>query len=302
MQKAVKVQGCFMQQNYSLFNKGLFESASVLGVNTLLSGFGGDEAVSASHSTAWNEILTEGRPDIFASELFYQGISPRTTAKGIKLIIKFLLKKLSLTNPQKEAMNRKILEKRFSSLALQHGYALKHALKEEYFSFYGRTLPAGYAARQWANVMHNHLPQRMEYCDTAAGQYGIVYRYPLLDLELIENMLAFPAWTKVHHGKPRFLIREAIRGMVPEEIRQRNDKSGVPIPHTHLSLLKERDEILGFVSNCSGNDFLKTIFNFEIFPSWYERLIKRDAHELNYLMPGAFYKYLMIMMYISHYE
>ncbi len=68
--------------------------------------------------------------------------------------------------------------------------------------------------------MLDHLPQRMEYCYAMAAQYGIEYRYPLLDVDLVETALAFPPWIKQHHGINRYLFRQAIRGFVPEEIRQ----------------------------------------------------------------------------------
>ena len=123
------------------------------------------------------------------------------------------------------------------------------------------------------------------------------YRYPLLDTDLVETCLAFPPWLKQHHGKNRYVFRQAIRGFVPEKIRDRDDKSGNTIPQTYYSLVTEREAILELIRSCSGSDFLKEIFDFSRFPQWYERLVKRAPEDMNYLMPGAFYDYLMIMLY-----
>lgn len=145
--------------------------------------------------------------------------------------------------------------------------------------------------------MQNHVPQRMEYCYAAAAQYGIEYRYPLLDEDLIRTYLSFPPWVKQHHGNNRYVFREAIRGFVPEEIRVRNDKSGATIPQTYYSLVNERETILALISNCSASAFLNEIFDFSRFAEWYDKLVKRDPGDVNNLMRGTFYTYLMILIY-----
>jgi asparagine synthase (glutamine-hydrolysing) len=137
----------------------------------------------------------------------------------------------------------------------------------------------------------------MEYCYTAAAQYGVEYRYPLLDIDLIETYLAFPPWMKQYHGINRYVFREAIKGFVPEEIRQRDDKSGTTIPHLHYSLLKEKDQIMRFIRSCAGQPDLEKIMDLSKFPQWYEKLTQRDKADINFLNPGAFYAYLMIMLY-----
>lgn len=118
-------------------------------------------------------------------------------------------------------------------------------------------------------------------------------------MNLMLACLAFPPWIKHRHGINRYLFREAIAGYVPEAIRQRNDKSGSTIPHTYYSLIRDKDLILDFIRSCSGIPALHEIFDFSRFPSWYEKLVEWPSEEMNFLMPGAFYDYLMIMMYFK---
>ncbi len=61
-------------------------------------------------------------------------------------------------------------------------------------------------------------------------------------------------------------------------------------------------EIMDLINACSGSEFLNEIFDFSRFPQWYERLVKRDKEDMNYLMPGAFYNYLMMMIYFREEE
>jgi len=129
--------------------------------------------------------------------------------------------------------------------------------------------------RQVERIMADHLPQRLEYCYAAAAQQGIEYRYPLLDVDLIETCLSFPPWLKRHRGINRYLFRQAIRGYVPEDIRLRNDKTGATIPQTFFSLVQEQEAILEAIRAGSRVDWLNEIFDLTRFPEWYARLVAR---------------------------
>jgi hypothetical protein len=153
--------------------------------------------------------------------------------------------------------------------------------------------------RQLYRVSMDHLPQRLEYCYTAAAQYGIEYRYPLLDVNLVLACLAFPARLKHHKGTNRYLFRESIAGFVPEMIRQRNDKLGTTIPQSYYSLVREKDSILSLVNDGKGKGKIAEIFDLSRFPGWYDKMVIREQADLNALNPGAFYTYLMMIMYYS---
>ncbi len=42
---------------------------------------------------------------------------------------------------------------------------------------------------------------------------------------------------------------------------------------------------------------MQEIFDLSRFPKWYEKLVKREEEDLNSMNPGAFYTYLMMLMY-----
>jgi asparagine synthase (glutamine-hydrolysing) len=190
-----------------------------------------------------------------------------------------------------------LLNRRFTNLPLRRTFAQKYQLRQRLGEKFKQPRRDRLAQRQSARVMLEHLPQRMEYCYSAAAQYGLEYRYPLLDIDLLETCLAFPPRVKQHHGINRYIFRQGIQGFVPEKIRERDDKSGTTIPQVYCSLVNDREAILNLVTSCSGSEFLNEIFDFPKFPEWYGKLVKRDPKDMNYLMPGAFYDYLMIMMY-----
>jgi len=93
-----------------------------------------------------------------------------------------------------------------------------------------------------------------------------------------------------------------MRGLIPNENLLRDDKTIPTIPHIHYSLLKEKEQIFKIVKESSKSILLNGIFDFSKFPEWYEKLVKRDPKDMNYLMPGAFYSYLMILLYYKDRE
>ena len=290
------VQGCFVQQNYNIFNYGLFQAASEKGTSVLLSGFGGDELVSARVAMPWNELISDGAWKVIRDELYYRGITIKSLLKPALLSARYLKSRIMKPAYRTGVFTPELIRKRFENLPLQPAYSRQHKLHQHMAEKYRMPYKQKLADRQLQRISMDHLPQRMEYCYAAAAQFGIEYRYPLLDVNLVLAALAFPPWMKQHHGTNRYLFRQAMAGYVPEAIRQRDDKSGTTIPQTYHSLVNEKDAILGLIKSGSASPVLQEIFDFKKFPAWYGRLVKRDPADMNYLNPGAFYAYLMIII------
>jgi asparagine synthase (glutamine-hydrolysing) len=297
LQHAIDIQGCYTQQHFNIFNRGLYEAAGERGVQTLLSGFGGDELVSARIAMPWNELINYRQWKVIVDELFYEGITLKNLLKPGLIAARYLKSRLRQTIYTSGVFTPELLDGRFANIPLQPQFAERNSLRKRLGDNYRRLRRDKTSWRQFDRITLDHLPQRMEYCYTAAAQYGVEYRYPLLDVDLVETCLAFPPWLKQHHGVNRYLFRQAIKGYVPEEIRLRDDKSGSTIPQMYFSLVGEKELLLELVNSCRNHAYINSIFNLLRFPEWYERLVKRDKEELNYLMPGAFYDYLMILLY-----
>ena len=59
---------------------------------------------------------------------------------------------------------------------------------------------------------------------------SIESRVPLLDYRLVELAARMPSWMKVRNGTLKHILREAMRGNVPDLILDRRDKKGFPTP------------------------------------------------------------------------
>ena len=282
-----------------MFNKGIYEAAAQSGMEVLLSGFGGDEMVSVRTGNAWNDLLSERQWNHYFQALRHQTVLPKAVLRGLKTFLKYQLKKNKEPGITSGIFTPQMLTRRFGNLPLQPQFVTENHLKERYFSKHDRKVELFLAYRQLRRISHQHVPQRLEYSHAAAAYYGIQYRYPLLDIRLLQTFISYPSWMKNRPGTDRYLFRQALKGVIPETIRLRADKTGAVIPHTYLRLKKDRELILNFIQSCSTDSYLNQIFDFSRFENWLDALLERNPDDINYLMPGAFYNYLMILSWFT---
>jgi asparagine synthase (glutamine-hydrolysing) len=286
-----------VQQSFSVFSYGLYKAASGQNTDVLLSGFGGDEMVSARVAVSWNELISKREWDVIRDELYYNGIRFKSVIKPVRIAARYVKSRLLKPGFRTGVFTPELIAKRFENLPLQQEFAIQHELRRRIAEKYRIPFMDNLSDKQKYRINLNHVSQRMEYCYTAAAQFGIEYRYPLLDVNLILAGMAFPPWMKQHHGTNRYIFRQAMKGFVPERIRTREDKSGSTIPHTYFSLHRDRQSILDLVQKASSSSYLNTIFVLDRFSSWYQQLVGHNREELNYLNPGAFYQYLMMLLF-----
>jgi asparagine synthase (glutamine-hydrolysing) len=66
--------------------------------------------------------------------------------------------------------------------------------------------------------------------DRISMAWSIESRVPLLDFRIVEFSAKIPSWMKVRGGVLKCVLREAMRGIVPDAILDRKDKMGYPTP------------------------------------------------------------------------
>ena len=76
----------------------------------------------------------------------------------------------------------------------------------------------------------NHLQSLLHLEDRTSMAASLESRLPLLDYRIVEYALGQPASVRFARGRPKHLLKEAVRGIVPNEIIDRKDKMGFPVP------------------------------------------------------------------------
>jgi len=81
------------------------------------------------------------------------------------------------------------------------------------------------------NDFHYHsLPVNLRDFDRAAMQNSIEIRMPFMDYRLVNFMFSIPEESKLGNGFTKRIIRDAMKGIVPEKIRTRTLKIGIGSP------------------------------------------------------------------------
>ena len=86
-----------------------------------------------------------------------------------------------------------------------------------------------------SNVLYNSLfvkslPQLLRYEDRNSMAFSIEARVPFLDYRLVEFAFSLPDEWKIRGTETKRVLREGLRGVLPEKIRLRKDKRGFVTP------------------------------------------------------------------------
>lgn len=91
-----------------------------------------------------------------------------------------------------------------------------------------------FSMKDLSEALFDHFEYKLEHLlkwnDRNSMWFSIESRNPFLDYRLVEHSLASPAQTKISNGSTKYILREAMKGIVPEKIRLRKDKIGFSTP------------------------------------------------------------------------
>ena len=94
------------------------------------------------------------------------------------------------------------------------------------------------------------LPSLLHVEDRMTMAHSLESRVPLLDLHLIEFALSLPSDIRMAGNNPKDILRRAMKGTVPDQIIQRTDKLGFPVP------------FLNWIKNDNTGDISKLLNSF----------------------------------------
>ncbi len=89
----------------------------------------------------------------------------------------------------------------------------------------------------WQEFRHSGIPELVRAEDALSMAFSLETRAPFLDHRLVEFCFRLPHFEKIADGWTKSLLRRAMQGALPERIRLRRDKVGMPTPY--LSYLRE---------------------------------------------------------------
>lgn len=196
-----------------------YDMAARQGVRTLLSGFGGDEFVTSIHGYLYVHELLKTKQ--YAQ--LYKILPGNAFMRALRLL-KYSCNHLNQPGVRSTHMAqayRKRWPEHVIADDLVQTYALKAAHEAQGAFDYGYDDLDRFTLE---NRLAPFVSTRTEECTLMAATYGIDYRWPLLDVRLIQTFLSIPTAEKYHRGIGRYLHKRAIAGVVPEKIVKQQSK------------------------------------------------------------------------------
>jgi len=97
----------------------------------------------------------------------------------------------------------------------------------------------------------NNLPALLHYEDRNSMAFSIEARVPYLEMELVNYIASLSFDQKIRNGVTKFVLRQAIKDLVPEEIRNRTDKMGFVTPEELWMRFELKDYIMDIIYSTS---------------------------------------------------
>jgi asparagine synthase (glutamine-hydrolysing) len=119
------------------------------------------------------------------------------------------------------------------------------------------------------NTMTHGLEELLRYADRNSMAHGREIRLPFLAHELVEFVFSLPSYFKIRKGWTKWLLRESIKGKLPQAIAWRKDKVGFEPPQKSWMENKQVQEAIqeGRRKLVDENILKKEVLNKKIIPS-----------------------------------
>jgi asparagine synthase (glutamine-hydrolysing) len=213
------------------------QAAAEQGAGIILSGWGGDEAVSFNGRGVLAEHLLRGRWRTLVREI----AALRTQ------------RQFSVSQILASHIGTAITPAPLLSLAERLGgrHALRVNLNSVLTSKGRRTMRQGRApslrpdgrATSAELLSGSHIAHNCETLAHIGARHGIAFAFPLLDRRLVEYALSLPSAYFLRGGFRRAIFRDAVKGLLPEPVRLRHIKS-VSFPSLPLALAEQKADVL----------------------------------------------------------
>lgn len=196
------------------------------GIKVLLTGQGGDETLAGYHKYYLYLFADLFKSLKWRSAFKEMGIYKKIKGnqKGVFKEIAYIL--LSNSAPRFLKNISSELLKREGQTYLNKDFVRKHrssvSIEKKFSSILNNDL--------YNALKISPLPSLLHIDDRSSMAHSVESRSPFLDYRLVEYAFSLPAEYKIRNGQTKFILREAMRDIVPLSIRTRKDKMGFPTP------------------------------------------------------------------------
>jgi asparagine synthase (glutamine-hydrolysing) len=164
---------------------------------------------------------------------------------------KFLNELFQYTRTHRSIYGLKTLGFSWSPRSLRHFKNHNFIDQTFYNDFYNKTnslFDVFYKSKNLKEFLINHFEYKFEHnllwADKTGMQFSLETRFPFLDHNLVEKTLSIPTDNYIKDGYTKVIMRNALKGILPEKIRMRKDKIGFSTPESDWFKNKKLQAIL----------------------------------------------------------
>lgn len=130
------------------------------------------------------------------------------------------------------------------------------------------------------------LVAQLETCDRLFSAFSVEPRHPFLDMKFADFMNSLPSNQRIRRGVKKYILRKALKGIIPEVVRKSNRKFATAIPLVEW-LIDLRPEIIKLLSSDTFKE--RRMFNQARILQAYNALCR---HKLNSTQTVKFANFL----------
>ena len=217
----------------------IFKAAQSAGVKTVLSGFDGDSTVSHGYEDLGN-LAIRGRYLRLVRESFaLRKNMPRRSHSLKRLIWRNGIarslppwtfdawRKVRGRNPTDHSAPPITFPLHFNSVNPQFRGA--RDLEDRVRRLRSANYPEGISPIEyhWRALTNGFFSEVLENVEKASAAFEVEARFPFFDRRLVEFCISLPPGQRIFRGWTRSIFRHAMKGLVPEDVLWRTDKSNI---------------------------------------------------------------------------
>ncbi len=118
-------------------------------------------------------------------------------------------------------------------------------------------------------LFYTSIPQQLVRADKSSMAFSVECRFPFLDYRVVEYALNLPFEFKIHNGITKYVLRESMKELLPQEVYNRKDKIGFAIPDEKFGESDYKKRFIQIVMDSASDEF--DFINKEKFYSTYQQ-------------------------------
>lgn len=239
----------------------VFHEARNLGLTVMLDGQGADEQLAGYpqfHSVYIRELLRKFKFGQAIKEvLIFSRVHSKSVIYGMKGLLWFMVRDLLPYFIERGLLKLYTSREEFKWIKIEYDFEQISNIRRftSFDDFTKKSIKYG-------------LVQLLHYEDRNSMAHAIEGRLPFLDFRLVEHNISLPPNQKLMNGVTKRVLRDSMKGILPERIRNRSTKLGFAVPYDYwirknTSLIRKELEI--------SLDYLARVLDKDKVLKWFDK-------------------------------